>query len=42
MFEDAAKLNFEGIISKNAQAPYRSDRNERLAQNQNRPKGKIQ
>ena len=28
MFEDAAKLNFEGIISKNAQAPYRSDRNE--------------
>jgi ATP-dependent DNA ligase len=28
MFEHAAKLNFEGIISKNAQAPYRSDRNE--------------
>jgi bifunctional non-homologous end joining protein LigD len=28
MFEHAAKLNFEGIISKNARAPYRSDRNE--------------
>ncbi len=28
MLEHAAKLNFEGIISKNAQAPYRSDRNE--------------
>jgi bifunctional non-homologous end joining protein LigD len=28
MFEHAAKLNFEGIDSKNAQAPYRSDRNE--------------
>ena len=28
MFEHAAKLNFEGIVSKNAQAPYRSDRNE--------------
>jgi bifunctional non-homologous end joining protein LigD len=28
MFEHAAKLNFDGIISKNAQAPYRSDRNE--------------
>jgi bifunctional non-homologous end joining protein LigD len=28
MFEPAAKLNFEGIVSKNAQAPYRSDRNE--------------
>jgi bifunctional non-homologous end joining protein LigD len=28
MFEHAAKLNWEGIISKNANAPYRSDRNE--------------
>jgi bifunctional non-homologous end joining protein LigD len=28
MFERAVKLNFEGIVSKNAQAPYRSDRNE--------------
>jgi bifunctional non-homologous end joining protein LigD len=28
MFAHAAKLNFEGIISKNAQAPYHSDRNE--------------
>src|ERR1700733_4125297 len=28
IFEHASKLNFEGIVSKNAQAPYRSDRNE--------------
>jgi bifunctional non-homologous end joining protein LigD len=28
MFEHAAKLNWEGIVSKNAGAPYRSDRNE--------------
>jgi bifunctional non-homologous end joining protein LigD len=28
MFEHATKLNFEGIVSKDAQAPYRSDRNE--------------
>jgi bifunctional non-homologous end joining protein LigD len=28
MFEHAAKLNFEDIVSKSAQAPYRSDRNE--------------
>jgi bifunctional non-homologous end joining protein LigD len=28
IFEHAAKLNWEGIISKNANAPYRSDRNE--------------
>ena len=28
MFKHATKLNFEGIVSKNAQAPYRSDRNE--------------
>jgi bifunctional non-homologous end joining protein LigD len=28
MFEHAAKLSWEGIISRNADAPYRSDRNE--------------
>lgn len=28
MFKHATKLNFEGIVSKNARAPYRSDRNE--------------
>jgi bifunctional non-homologous end joining protein LigD len=28
MFEHAAKLNWEGIVSKKADAPYRSDRNE--------------
>ena len=28
MFDHAAKLNWEGIISKRADAPYRSDRNE--------------
>ena len=28
MSEHAARLNWEGIISKNADAPYRSDRNE--------------
>jgi bifunctional non-homologous end joining protein LigD len=28
MFAAATKLNYEGIISKSAQAPYRSDRNE--------------
>jgi bifunctional non-homologous end joining protein LigD len=28
MFEHAAKLGWEGIISKNAQAPYRSERSE--------------
>ena len=28
MFEHAAKLNWEGIISKNANAPYRSERSE--------------
>jgi bifunctional non-homologous end joining protein LigD len=28
MFEHAAKLNWEGIISKRADAPYRSERNE--------------
>jgi hypothetical protein len=28
MFQHAAKLNFEGIISKRADAPYRSERTE--------------
>jgi bifunctional non-homologous end joining protein LigD len=28
MFEHAAKLNWEGIISKRADAPYRSERTE--------------
>src|SRR6266513_3477756 len=28
MFKHACKLNWEGIISKNTEAPYRSDRNE--------------
>lgn len=28
LFEHAARLNYEGIISKKADAPYRSDRNE--------------
>ena len=28
MFEHAAKLNWEGIISKRADSPYRSERNE--------------
>jgi bifunctional non-homologous end joining protein LigD len=28
MFEHAAKLRWEGIVSKHADAPYRSDRNE--------------
>ena len=28
MFARVAKLNWKGIISKNAAAPYRSDRNE--------------
>jgi bifunctional non-homologous end joining protein LigD len=28
MFAASCKLGFEGIISKNSEAPYRSDRNE--------------
>jgi bifunctional non-homologous end joining protein LigD len=32
MFEHAAKLNWEGIISKRADAPYRSERNENWRQ----------
>ncbi|MFT6670701.1 non-homologous end-joining DNA ligase [Bradyrhizobium sp. OHSU_III] len=41
MFEHAAKLNFEGIISKNAQAPYRSDRNEGWLKVKSVQKGKF-
>jgi bifunctional non-homologous end joining protein LigD len=41
MFEDAAKLNFEGIVSKNAQAPYRSDRNEGWLKIKRVQKGKF-
>jgi hypothetical protein len=41
MFEHAAKLNFEGIVSKNAQAPYRSDRNEGWLKIKTVPKGQF-
>lgn len=41
MFEHAAKLNFEGIVSKNAQAPYRSDRNEGWLKIKTVQKGKF-
>jgi hypothetical protein len=41
MFEHAAKLNWEGIISKRADAPYRSDRNENWAEDQGRPHGQV-
>jgi bifunctional non-homologous end joining protein LigD len=41
MFEHAAKLGWEDVVSKNAMAPYRSDRNEALAENQNRPEEQI-
>jgi bifunctional non-homologous end joining protein LigD len=41
MFEHAAKLNFEGIVSKNAQAPYRSDRNEGWIKIKTVQKGKF-
>jgi bifunctional non-homologous end joining protein LigD len=37
MFAHACKLNWEGIISKDGDAPYRSDRNEALVQGQMRP-----
>jgi hypothetical protein len=30
MFAQACKLNWEGMVSKNADSPYRSDRNEGL------------
>ena len=41
MFEHAAKLNFEGIVSKNAWAPYRSDRNEGWLKIKTVQKGKF-
>ena len=41
MFEHAAKLNFEGIVSKNAQAPYRSERNESWLKIKTVQKGKF-
>src|ERR1700692_3488543 len=41
MFEHAAKLNFEGIVSKHAQAPYRSDRNEGRLKIKTVQKGKF-
>jgi bifunctional non-homologous end joining protein LigD len=41
MFEHAAKLNFEGIVSKNAQAPYRSVRNEGWLKIKTVQKGKF-
>ena len=41
MFEHAAKLNFEGIVSKNALAPYRSDRNEGWLKVKTIQKGKF-
>jgi bifunctional non-homologous end joining protein LigD len=41
MFEHAAKLNWEGIISKRADAPYRSDRNENWLKIKAVQKGKF-
>jgi bifunctional non-homologous end joining protein LigD len=41
MFEHAAKLNFEGIVSKNAKAPYRSDRDEGWLKVKTVQKGKF-
>jgi bifunctional non-homologous end joining protein LigD len=41
MFEHAAKLNFEGTVSKHAQAPYRSDRNEGWLKIKTVQKGKF-
>jgi bifunctional non-homologous end joining protein LigD len=41
MFEHAAKLNWEGIVSKNADAPYRSDRNEAWLKVKTVQKGKF-
>ena len=41
MFEHTAKLNWEGIISKNATAPYRSDRNEGWLKIKTVQKGKF-
>jgi bifunctional non-homologous end joining protein LigD len=41
MFEHAAKLKLEGVVSKNAQAPYRSDRNEGWLKIKTVQKGKF-
>ena len=41
MFEHAAKLNWEGIISKRADAPYRSERNENWLKIKTVQKGKF-
>jgi bifunctional non-homologous end joining protein LigD len=41
IFEHAAKLGWEGIVSKNAQAPYRSDRNEGWIKVKTVQKGKF-
>ena len=41
MFEHAAKLNWEGIISRNARAPYRSERNENWLKIKTVQKGKF-
>jgi bifunctional non-homologous end joining protein LigD len=41
MFEHAAKLNSEGIVSKDADAPYRSDRNEAWLKIKTVQKGKF-
>jgi len=41
MFDHAAKLNFEGIISKSAQAPYRSERTEAWLKIKTVQKGKF-
>jgi bifunctional non-homologous end joining protein LigD len=41
MFEHAAKLNWEGIVSKNADAAYRSDRNEAWLKIKNRSERTI-
>jgi bifunctional non-homologous end joining protein LigD len=41
MFEHASRLNFEGIVSKRADAPYRSDRNEGWLKIKTVQKGKF-
>jgi bifunctional non-homologous end joining protein LigD len=41
MFEHAAKLNWEGIVSKRADVPYRSDRNEGWLKIKTVQKGQI-
>jgi bifunctional non-homologous end joining protein LigD len=41
MFEHAAKLNFEGIVSKRADAPYRSERTEAWVKIKTVQKGKF-